>query len=442
MDSDPANNIVGAGGRVMKTTHYDIRVDAADLLADADADADAIELNEIDEAEADAVRRVGSTPSVLSVIEADDLDWIVRLIDIVVSCRGQPWRIALERLERSERAQYLDRPIPPHHFAAVVGALQRVLGGRGQKAQLARTCREIVLGHPALTSASRLDRVGAAARALELRCDEVERLLWADLPRERPVELPFGRPSELEVAAFANVQLIQRAVRRAHTLTIRVVGDAGPLLRGAAARGLLTTVYAELAPADANVVDQVPPCAPITVIEVVGPLALCHRTAVYGRAIASLVPLLAECGAFRVTLTATGVAGPYRTQLESPVLLPMLPVKLTSSWSLVSRLARNLRRELQGADVTIGPPPILANRSYVCPDIAIGRGHLYVEIVGFWTGAYLERKRALYAAAGLDVVLCVDEARGCAEDPMPADVVGFTRSIDVEPIVARFRQGS
>lgn len=433
----------------MKTMHYDIQVDPADLLADADV----IELSEIDEvvgpdeplapprrmSSTPPVRKfndaaMSSVPSVLSIIDADELDWVGRLIDIVVACRGQPWRIALERLDG---AQYLDRPVRPHHFAAVIGALQRVLGGRGQKAQLARTCREIVLGHPALTSASRLDRFAAAARALELRCDEVERLLWADLPRERPVELPFGRPSELEVAAFANVQLIQRAVRRAHTLTIRVVGDAGPLLRGAASRGLLTTVYAERAPADGDASVEK---AAVTVIEVVGPLALCHRTAVYGRAIASLVPLLAECGAFRLTLTASGGAGPYRTQLESPVLLPMLPVKMTTSWSLVSRLARNLRRELPGADVTIAPPPILANRSYVCPDIAIDRGRLYIEIVGFWTAAYLERKRALYAAAGLDVVLCVDEARGCAEDPMPSDVAGFTRSVDVEPIVARFRQ--
>lgn len=439
----------------MKTTHYDIQVDPADLLADADV----IELSGIDDVvdpdEPLAAPRhmsstsvpctsndatLSTTPSVLSVIDADDLDWVARLIDIVVACRGQPWRIALEQLDRSERPQYLDRLIPPHHFAAAIGALQRVLGGRGQKAQLARACREIVLGHPALTSASRLDRIAAAARALELRCDEVERVLWADLPRERPVELPFGRPSELEVAAFANVQLIQRAVRRAHTLTISVVGDAGPLVRGAASRGLLTTVYAERAPAATDVVENGPSCAPITVIEVVGPLALCHRTAVYGRAIASLVPLLAECGAFRLTLTASGVAGPYRTQLESPVLLPMLPVKMTTSWSLASRLARNLRRELPGADVTIAPPPILANRSYVCPDIAIDRGRLYIEIVGFWTAAYLERKRALYAAAGLDVVLCVDEARGCAEDPMPSDVVSFTRTIDVEPIVARFRQ--
>jgi predicted nuclease of restriction endonuclease-like RecB superfamily len=377
----------------------------------------------------DSARRPTREPPLpdLTVLDEDDLAWIARLIDIVVACQGQPWRVALERIDG---AQYLDQPVPHSHFVAVVGALQRVLGSRGHKAQLARACRELALGHPALSSATRADRVAAAARALGLSCDDVERLLWADLPRECPVELAFGRPSELEVAAFANLQLIQRAMRRAQTITIAVRGDAGPLIRGASTRGLLATVSVAREDPD------------VTILDIVGPLTLCHRTAVYGRAIASLAPFLAECTAFELTLAASGIAGAYRSRLASPVLLPRLPATATTSSATTTRLARDLRRALPDVEVVVGPPPILVGDTFVCPDIAIERGRLYVEIVGFWTAAHLERKRAAYARAGLEVVLCVDQERGCADESLPGNVIAFVRRVDVAAITGRLPMSS
>jgi predicted nuclease of restriction endonuclease-like RecB superfamily len=261
---------------------------------------------------------------------------------------------------------------------------------------------------------------------------DVERLLWSDLPRERPVELPFGRPSEIEVAAFANVQLIQRAVRRAQTMSIAVRGDAGPLIRGASTRGLLANVGVDASDRD------------VVVIDIVGPLTLCHRTAVYGRAIASLVPFLAECSAFELMLTASGPSGAYRSRLSSPVLMPRLPATANTSSAVTTRLARDLRRTMRDVEIVVGPPPVLVGETFVCPDIAIDRGRLYIEIIGFWTASYLERKRTAYARAGLDVLFLVDAERGCvddeergdgqrgrAHDALPGNVVPFKRHVDV-----------
>src|SRR5690606_25863469 len=146
----------------------------------------------------------------------------------------------------------------------------------------------------ALTPAEREARIAYAARELEITCMAVELLLWSDLPRERPVELPRGRPSEFEVAAVANVHLLQRAMRRARSVRLRVWGDAGPLIRAAAARGLLTTLSIH----GVRDVDLPGVSGPVTVLDIVGPLALFHHTAVYGRALADLVPLLADCERF------------------------------------------------------------------------------------------------------------------------------------------------
>jgi len=265
----------------------------------------------------------------------------------------------------------------------------------------------------------------SAARSLGITDHQVEIALWSDLPRERPVELPSGRPSELELAAIANVHLIQRALRKAQSIVLRIWGDAGAIIRAASARGLLSTV---------SVGTQGD-----TILEIVGPLALFHRTAVYGRAIAGLVPFLAGCKRFEVELSAQSPTHPYTVHLASPILLPAPPTELSES-SVRARLARDLVRRAR-LTVTAIPPPIIAGIRLVCPDLLVDlpgvRWHL--EIVGFWTTEYLARKLARYHDAGIkNVIFCIDELRGCENDdalPDNARVIGYRRFVDPDHVL-------
>ena len=84
------------------------------------------------------------------------------------------------------------------------------------------------------------------------------------------------------------------------------------------------------------------------------------------------------------------------------------------------------------------PEPIAADRTLIFPDFALqhradpGRRWL-VEIVGFWTPAYVARKLALYRQARVaHLILCIDEARNCAEADLPAGalVVRSRRRVD------------
>lgn len=368
--------------------------------------------------------------STQSLLDENDLAWVSDALDVVEAAAGEPWRIALERLDDTRRSE---QPRAPVRFAAVVGAIQRLLGGRARNAQQARTARSLVLGVPALTAGERDARIEAAARELEVTRAAVEKLLWSDLPRERPVELPAGRPSELEVAATANVHLLQRTMMRAQSVQLRIWGDAGLLIHAAAARGLLSTLS----------------CGPRgeTMLDIVGPLALFHRTGVYGRALASLVPLLAECERFELGLVARAREGTYDVEVTSPVLLPAPPARLLAPRRDVLRLSRDVARTARDAVVTPRPPPIAAGPSLVCPDLIVehdGR-RTYVELVGFWTTEFLARKHALYRDAGIErVVLVVDEARGCTKDQLPATlpVVGYDRrpSVAAAELVKRCLQ--
>jgi predicted nuclease of restriction endonuclease-like RecB superfamily len=282
-----------------------------------------------------------------------------------------------------------------------------------------------VLGHPALDADARAARIRGAARELEVTVERLEAMLWSDLPSERPVELRFGRPAELEVAAFANVTLIQRSLRRAHAAVLRVWGDAGALLRAARRCGLLVTASTGR---DGEIE-----------LELVGPLALCHRTSVYGRALGSLVPLLAEYDRFELELHAHTRTGSYAATLASPVLLPTAPVHLVAPHQSIARLARDLARLDPELVVTPAPPALPSGDALSCPDLIVERGgrRYCVELVGFWTAAFLARKLDAYAAAGdAEVVLCLDDERAVGDEEPPEGVLRYQRRLTAAALLA------
>jgi len=425
----------------------------------------------------------------LALLGADDVPWLGALTDTVVRFAGQPWRLALEAIEtgtwmthtagapagrvdtreesphatREVRAS-VAREVPARRVNAAVGALRRMLAGRAYNIALARKARSLVLGLPALTDEAREARVACAAVVLALTPRELEQVLWADLPRERPIELPTGRPDELHVAAQANVGLVQRALRRAHAIELAIRGDAGPVLRGAAARGLLITATERETTAatgreitatereitatehestatehESTATERATGVAATerevrrfreTVLDIVGPLALCHGTTVYGRALGSLVPLLGTCDDFTLTIRAEARGQTYELSLASPALLPVGPA--ARPWAVVEQLARDLER--LGIAVVRSPAAIASGGALVCPDLGVEVGGrvVWIEIVGFWTPEYLARKLARYRVAGAgEVVLCVDSTRACDDDDPPAgaSLVRFERRI-------------
>jgi predicted nuclease of restriction endonuclease-like RecB superfamily len=116
-------------------------------------------------------------------------------------------------------------------------------------------------------------------------------------------------------------------------------------------------------------------------------------------------------------------------------LLPRTPAALHAPSKQVARLAREVCALRPDVRVEIAPPAIVAEGVYLCPDVRIEE--TYVEIIGFWTGEYLARKRRAYEAAGLQVLFCVDELRGCADEELPADVLGYGKAVKAADLLRR-----
>jgi predicted nuclease of restriction endonuclease-like RecB superfamily len=353
------------------------------------------------------------------VYDAVDLPWIARLLDIVEQSVGEPWRVLVERVE------YAPLGVHASHRTAMLQALRRVLGGAGQRARIARRARALVLGPPALDPLERQARLATAAATLGTTPEDVESLLWVDLAMERPVVLPEGRPEETELAAFANLERIQRCVRRAHDLQLRVWDRATELVRTVARYGLISQIRCD---GDA------------TVLDVMGPLALFHSTIVYGRALAQLVPLLADHPRFELDIRCRISGEDARLMVAPPVWLPEAPAARRMP-SVAERLADDLA--LLGHAVEREPPPIASGEHLLFPDLALDRGgaRWFVEVLGFATRDYLAAKLDRYRSAGIAaVVLCADlaTAPGC---DLAAQVCGFTRRVEVDDLLATIDAG-
>ncbi len=355
--------------------------------------------------------------------DAQDLPWIAKLLDIVEQSTGEPWRVLVERVEHA--------PLRVHasHRAAMLAALRRVLGGAGARARIARQVRALVLGPPALEPGDREARLAAAAHAFGTTSDDIESLLWIDLAMERPVALPSGRPAETELAAFANLERIQRCVRRAHDLQLRVWDRANDLVRTVARYGLIAQIQRE---------------AEATLLDVMGPLALFHSTMVYGRALAALVPLLADHERFALDIRCRlgGETGEdTHLRVTPPVLLPPVLASPRRPPSVAERLARDLG-EL-GHLVEREPPPITSGEHLLFPDLVIDRGgaRWFIEVLGFATRDFMTTKLDRYRRAAIDtVVLCVDLA-SAPDCDLEAQVCSFTRRVDVDDLLAMLGAG-
>ena len=110
----------------------------------------------------------------------------------------------------------------------------------------------------------------------------------------------------------------------------------------------------------------------------------------------------------------------------------------------------DLRPSAEGRRQPVGdggdrePEPVRAGVWLLFPDFALQHRlepdlRWYVEIVGFWTERYLERKLAAYRAAAIDnLILCVADDLSCRETDLPvgANIIRYHRHVDPRSVLS------
>jgi predicted nuclease of restriction endonuclease-like RecB superfamily len=185
---------------------------------------------------------------------------------------------------------------------------------------------------------------------------------------------------------------------------------------------------------------------PGAVIDVSGPLTLFHHTAVYGRALASLVPRLGWCNEFELVARCALGQGKHLSTFELRTGDPIAIGSELATYDsrIEERFARDFRRAAPAWDLIREPQPIDAGGTLTFPDFELVHRHdpsrrWLLEIVGFWTAEYLKEKLARLRTAGLlNLILCIDSRRQCHDAELPSDarVIRYKARIDPRAVVA------
>jgi predicted nuclease of restriction endonuclease-like RecB superfamily len=357
-----------------------------------------------------------------------------------------PWlRALLEEHERfigrSQRDldARLHEPLPsespPGKLKLAIHVLARLRRSHRSAAVVPpRRARALVFMEAARASEAPPAVLSTVAASLGVTVADLRDSLFADLPGERLVSAPGQPLSPMELALRSNLALVQRLLFHATALRIEVDGNTRALVRHAKWRGLICTVAERSGQGGAS-------------LEISGPFALFRNTRLYGRGLGELIPLLAWCPRFR--LHAECVLDGHRLTLQLATGDPIFPATAPRQYDsrIEERFAREFRRLAPEWDVVREPEPIAADRTLIFPDFALqyrsdpGQRWL-LEIVGFWTPDYVAQKLARYRQARVSkLILCIDEARNCAEADLPAGalVVRFRRRVDPAAVLDAIR---
>lgn len=352
-----------------------------------------------------------------------------------------PWLAALleerRRFVGQRRREWRTRISEPLSFAAPVGKLRialgvldRVVKDREPREPAPRKLRAAVF-RAAAQDPSRERALSRVAQELGLSTEEVLSGLLGDLPEERTLMAIPEDVNPAQLALLCNEAIVSSLLHKAVRVRVTARGHARAVVRHGKLVGLLC--HATLGGSKHEVV-----------LEMSGPYGLFRHTRLYGRALASLVPRLARCHAYRLEADcALGDGQVGRLAIRSGD--PITPARELPSFDsqVEERFARAFGKLARSWQIVREPRPVAVGDALMFPDFELvhaGTGERWLlEIVGFWTPEYVTRKVAQLRAAGIErMIVCLDQERSCAEGALPraGRVVHYKKSVDPRDIIA------
>ncbi|MCL2690686.1 MAG: DUF790 family protein [Candidatus Bathyarchaeota archaeon] len=236
--------------------------------------------------------------------------------------------------------------------------------------------------------------------------EEVDKQLYADLDAELFLE-KFNPSTALELLQQYNLSLTQTLLFECSELNFKVSGNWQQLLYRVKKLGL---IY-EVSPDDYNV-------------KINGPSSLFKLTKRYGINIAKLLPIIMANQTW--TLNAK-ILWRYTNEIcnfeinntKHNTLLHTPTTPNTSTVTYDSSDEENFARQFSAVNsgwlLKREPEPVLTGNTVLIPDFSIEKAGLkiYLEIVGFWTEEYLQRKIEKLKQVNTKMIIAVRETLAC-----------------------------
>ncbi|HYP77962.1 MAG TPA: DUF790 family protein [Polyangiaceae bacterium] len=393
-----------------------------------------------------------------------------RIVPHYLTGRDEAWlRLLLDEYRRfvgrkcSELREHLRQPLAIRAPKAKLRVATLVLEGLCRARPVAvvppKEARASLFRAAAKSRSARDAVMREVAASFAVSVSEIEHSLFADLQSEWRVSEPPLEISPSRLIDDANLAIVGSLVRRAIHVRILVWGNARALLRQARFVGLICT----LARAE-SVVDPGGSRSAVRslaaelndsnglALDISGPLALFRHTAVYGRALASLLPRLAYCDDFQLTATCSLAprGQPSSFVLSSKEAIATRRELGNDQRRVEARLLRDWASLAPDWELVREPDPLWFGDRLIFPEFELvhrrepSRRWL-LEIVGFWTHDFLhERLRALRAAGIERLLLCIDQNRPCTEGepPLDARIIRYKTRIDPRAVLGIIDPGA
>ncbi|MFH0981436.1 MAG: DUF790 family protein [Planctomycetota bacterium] len=361
-----------------------------------------------------------------------------RLLAIYRNGRGR----TREQLHRAAEAVFQAEPdCPPQRIRAFIRLLDQAseyqtdVDGRAyrlrQRVFELAALRHPLVGEPdALFQHAEREVKQAIAAEVGLPWPEIERALYADLPAFHRLKKMDGYATPEALLRRYNVAQAQTLLFWAEEMTVVAREDFKRIFRHAKFNGLLHEVEA---------------VGPQTYrLRFSGPASVLRHTRRYGVNMAKFLPGLLACRGWQVSARlclpcgiATFELSP-RNKLQSD-----LPTEVTFDSEVERSFAEKFGAERDGWTLHREGGFLVRDQRVFVPDFVFRHAdgtQVYLEIAGFWTPAYLEKKRqtlALFADAPIIVAVAASVA---AELPaLPVETIPYRTRLRIGPVLERLQ---
>jgi superfamily II DNA or RNA helicase/predicted nuclease of restriction endonuclease-like RecB superfamily len=256
---------------------------------------------------------------------------------------------------------------------------------------------------------------------------EIEAALYRDVIDQQPLRSFAGYGSPQDLLDRYRVAQVQAALYRARQLRIIATTDFKAILRQAKLARLLHEVY-RVSPEGYR-------------IELTGPASVLAETRRYGVDMAKLIPSLLACSGWSLTAR-------LETPWRRPAILtlsdkdglrsPVAPDPPFDS-ALEARFARRFGAARGGWTLAREGAVLTRGQHVFLPDFLLRHEdgtEVCLEIVGFWTPEYLEKKRrTLRSFRGHRILLAVAEKYLREGVTLSPEVIPFKTVLKVEPVL-------
>jgi len=260
----------------------------------------------------------------------------------------------------------------------------------------------------AITYQDRVEILSEAARRVGVPVEDLVKAFEASYD-DSEVIVDFKAPEPAELLRQYNLSLLQTLMFKATSMTI--IAN----MTGTEAKSLLRTIkrYGLMYMADKE--------DGLLRIHVDGPASILTQTRRYGTRMAKVLPAVLHLKTWRIRAEIIHMDKRYTLEIDERYsdLLPSKPPIEEEFDSLIEEeFMLKFRAFSMGWNIVREPEPLVIEGSVFIPDFALSKDDLkiYLEIVGFWTPSYIEKKLKKLSNFKDAMIVAVDKKLSCAKE--------------------------